>query len=106
MPDALVGVVLQSAYGHTSEQCQIIKIEPQDTMCAENCIGALLGRYINCKLNGSDWVWGCGDFVKEIDFILPVPQFHQICIMFEYVAGLCRECQMLECVIVESFQVA
>lgn len=38
-------------------------------MCAENCVGALLERYLDSVLRANGWHWCCGDFVKAIDFV-------------------------------------
>ena len=72
VPDELVSLVMQEAYGYSEEDCEKIKKEHQDSMCAENCIGALLERYLDRCLHDSGWVWCCGEFVKAVDFIKPV----------------------------------
>lgn len=69
VPDEMVSIVMQEAYGYTMEQCEKIKIEHQHSMCAENCVGALLERYLDSVLRSHGWHWCCGDFVKAIDFI-------------------------------------
>jgi hypothetical protein len=69
VPDEMVSIVMQEAYGHTQEQCEQIKIEHQHSMCAENCVGALLERYLDSVLRAHNWHWCCGDFVKAIDFV-------------------------------------
>jgi SinI restriction endonuclease len=69
VPDEMVSIVMQVAYGYTDEQSQKIKIEHQYSMCAENCVGALLERYLDSILRSEGWHWSCGDFVKAIDFI-------------------------------------
>jgi len=71
VPDDMVGIVMQVAYGYTEKETKRIKIEHQHSMCAENCVGALLERYLNSVLYKHKWVWCCGDFVKAVDFILP-----------------------------------
>ncbi len=38
-------------------------------MCAENCVGNLLERYLDSQLRTSYWNWCCGEFVKAIDFL-------------------------------------
>lgn len=38
-------------------------------MCAENCVGSLLERYLDSVLRPQGWYWCCGDFVKAVDFI-------------------------------------
>jgi SinI restriction endonuclease len=50
-------------------RCEKIKIEHQYSMCAENCVGALLERYLDSVLRKQGWHWCCGDFIKAIDFI-------------------------------------
>lgn len=69
VPDKMVSVIMESAYDYTEEDCLRIKLEHQHSMCAENCVGNLLERYIDSKLRGSQWYWCCGDFVKAIDFL-------------------------------------
>jgi hypothetical protein len=69
VPDEMVSVVMQEAYGYSIEQCEKIKIEHQHSMCAENCVGALLERYLDSVLRSHNWHWCCGDFVKAIDFV-------------------------------------
>jgi hypothetical protein len=68
-PDEMVSIVMQEAYGYSVEQCEKIKIEHQHSMCAENCVGALLERYLDSVLRPQGWHWCRGDFVKAIDFI-------------------------------------
>lgn len=69
VPDEMVSIVMQEAYGYSQEQCEQIKIEHQHSMCAENCVGALLERYLDSVLRAHNWHWCCGDFVKAIDFV-------------------------------------
>lgn len=70
IPDEMVSVVMEEAYGYTPEECQKIKLEHQHAMCAENCVGNLLERYLDSELRPkSGWSWCCGEFVKAIDFI-------------------------------------
>lgn len=69
IPDEMVSVIMEKAYGYTSQECKKIKIEHQYSMCAENCVGNLLERYLDSRLRLSHWNWCCGEFVKAIDFI-------------------------------------
>ena len=69
VPDEMVSVIMETAYGYTSNECKKIKIEHQYSMCAENCVGNLLERYLDSKLRKSHWNWCCGEFVKAIDFL-------------------------------------
>lgn len=69
IPDEMVSVIMESAYGYSKEECQRIKLEHQHAMCAENCVGNLLERYLESKLRTSHWSWCCGEFVKAVDFI-------------------------------------
>lgn len=69
IPDEIVSIVMQEAYGYNVEQSEQIKIEHQHSMSAENCVGALLERYLDSVLRSHNWHWCCGDFVKAIDFI-------------------------------------
>lgn len=69
VPDEMVSIVMQEAYGYTVEQSEQIKLEHQHSMCAENCVGSLLERYLDSILRPQGWHWCCGDFVKAIDFI-------------------------------------
>ncbi|MBD2188144.1 SinI family restriction endonuclease [Pseudanabaena mucicola] len=69
VPDEMVSIVMQEAYGYSVEQCEQTKIDHQHSMCAENCVGALLERYLDSVLRDHNWHWCCGDFVKAIDFV-------------------------------------
>ncbi len=69
VPDEMVSIVMQYVYGYSSEECERIKIEHQYSMCAENCVGSLLERYLDSVLREKGWYWCCGDFIKAIDFI-------------------------------------
>ncbi|EKF9662366.1 SinI family restriction endonuclease [Vibrio cholerae] len=69
IPDEMVSVILKDAYGYSDEDCTRIKLEHQHAMCAENCVGNLLERYLDSKLRNSCWSWCCGEFVKAVDFI-------------------------------------
>ena len=71
VPDEMVSIVMQVAYGYSKAESVKIKIEHQHAMCAENCVGALLERYIDSVMRSYGWVWCCGEFVKAVDFILP-----------------------------------
>ncbi len=69
VPDEMVSIVMKFAYDYPEDKLEEIKLTHQHSMCAENCVGALLERYINSVLKKHDWHWCCGDFVKAIDFI-------------------------------------
>ena len=69
IPDNMVSIVMQYAYGYSEKDCQRIRIEHQNSMTAENCVGALLERYIDSVLRKDGWHWCCGDFVRAVDFI-------------------------------------
>lgn len=69
VPDEMVSIVMQVAYGYSPEETEDIKAEHQRSMCAENCVGALLERYLDSVLRPHGWHWCCGEFVKAIDFI-------------------------------------
>ncbi len=69
IPDEAVSVVMQVAYGYSQTQNEKIKIEHQHSMSAENCVGALLERYLDSVLRAEGWHWCCGDFVKSVDFV-------------------------------------
>lgn len=69
VPDQMVSIVMQVAYGHSAETSERIKIEHQQSMCAENCVGALLERYLDSVLRQHGWHWCCGEFIKAVDFI-------------------------------------
>lgn len=69
IPDEAVSIVMRAAYGYSTQQCEQIKLEHQHSMCAENCIGALLERYLDSVMRPNNWYWCCGDFVKAIDFV-------------------------------------
>jgi len=69
IPDEMVSVIMEKAYGYTREECQRIKLEHQHAMCSENCLGNLLERYLESKLRETHWSWCCGEFVKAVDYI-------------------------------------
>ena len=69
VPDEAVSAVMRSAYGYSLKQSERIKKEHQHSMSAENCVGALLERYLDSVLRTEGWHWCCGDFVKAVDFI-------------------------------------
>ena len=69
IPDEAVSIVMSAAYGYSVEQRERIKTEHQHAMSAENCVGALLERYLDSALRERGWCWCCGDFVKAVDFI-------------------------------------
>jgi hypothetical protein len=69
VPDEAVSIVMRVAYDYSVEQCERIKLEHQHSMCAENCVGALLERYLDSVMRPEGWHWCCGNFVKAVDFI-------------------------------------
>lgn len=69
VPDEIVSIVMQEAYGYNQEQCDKIKMEHQHSMCAENCVGALLERYLDSILRPYGWHWCCGSIVRAVDFL-------------------------------------
>ena len=68
-PDDIVSVVLAEAFGYAETDIHRIKREHQHAMSAENCVGALLERYIDSVLRPHDWYWCCGSFTKAVDFV-------------------------------------
>lgn len=42
VPDEMVSLIMEKAYGYSAQKCQEIKVEHQHSMCAENCVGNLL----------------------------------------------------------------
>ncbi len=38
IPDEMVSVIMEKAYGYSAAECKKIKIEHQYSMCAENCV--------------------------------------------------------------------
>ncbi len=68
-PDQIVSSILQAAYGYPADVCERIQIEHQHAMSAENCVGALLERYLDSVLRPHGWFWCCGNFVRAIDFV-------------------------------------
>jgi len=70
VPDPLVSEVLNIVFGYSGDECELIKVTHQHSMAAENCVGALLERYLDSVLSEHGWVYCAGDFVKAIDFIL------------------------------------
>ncbi len=73
VPDSIVSEVMQAAYGYSAAECERIKLDHQRAMCAENCVGALLERYLDSVLGLHGWHWCCGDFVRAVDFLKPLP---------------------------------
>jgi len=69
IPDAMVSVIMREFYGYSDKDCHRIQKEHQQLMCAENCVGNLLERYIDSVLRAHDWYWCCGELVKAIDFL-------------------------------------
>lgn len=69
VPDQMVSIVMQAAYGYSLKECDEIKLTHQQSMCAENAVGALLERYIDSVLRNHNWHWCCGSIVKSIDFV-------------------------------------
>jgi hypothetical protein len=69
VPDEIVSMVMVEAFGYSQHDAERIKIEHQLAMSAENCVGALLERYLDRELRPYGWYWCCGSFVKAIDFI-------------------------------------
>jgi hypothetical protein len=69
VPDKIVSLVMMEAFGYAKHEVERIKIEHQLAMSAENCVGALLERYIDKELRPYGWYWCCGIFVKAVDFI-------------------------------------
>ena len=68
-PDPVVSLVMMRAFDYTQTDIDRIKIEHQRAMSAENCVGALLERYIDSVLRPYRWFWCCGNFVKAINFL-------------------------------------
>ena len=69
VPDEMVSIVMIEAFGYSKEASDRMKIEHQRAMVAENCVGALLERYLDSALRPKGWHWCCGSFVKAVDFI-------------------------------------
>jgi hypothetical protein len=69
VPDEMVSIVLEKAYGYTAAQTKVLKLDHQRAMCAENTVGNLLERYLDSRLRKCGWHWCCGSFVKAIDFV-------------------------------------
>lgn len=69
IPDEMVSVVLQVAFGYSEEESEQIKLTHQRAMAAENCVGGLLERYLAKTLQAHGWHWCCGEFVRATDFV-------------------------------------
>jgi len=69
IPDPMVSHVLNVAYGYSESSLSRIRVEHQHSMCAENCVGSLLERYIDSKMRDHGWAWCCGEMVRAIDFV-------------------------------------
>ncbi len=78
VPDEVVSVVMETAFEYQVSDLERIKLEHQHSMASENCVGALLERYINSKLKSSRWIWCAGDFVKATDFLRKVDEGWQV----------------------------
>jgi SinI restriction endonuclease len=79
-PDDMVSLVMQVAYAYSAEECERIKVEHQNSMSAENCVGALLERYLDSVLRAKSWHWCCGDFVRAVDFLRLNDQGQWVCL--------------------------
>lgn len=69
VPDDMVSIVMMVAFGTSRKNCERIRIEHQQMMAAENCVGALLERYLDSVLRPEGWHWCCGSLVKAVDFL-------------------------------------
>lgn len=69
VPDPLVSEILNIVFGYSNDECERIKVSHQHSMAAENCVGALLERYLDSVLSKHGWVYCAGDFVRATDFI-------------------------------------
>jgi hypothetical protein len=69
IPDPIVGTVMMEFYNYSQSDVERIKTEHQQAMSAENCVGALLERYLDTVLRPQEWHWCCGSFVRAIDFV-------------------------------------
>ena len=69
VPDSVVSTILQSFYGYEEKFTTRMQTEHQQSMAAENMVGALLERYIASRIETSGWVWCAGDLVRSVDFI-------------------------------------
>ena len=69
IPDDMVSLIMMEAFDYSQKDSERIKLEHQLAMSAENCVGALLERYIDSVLRPYGWHWCCGSFVKAIDFV-------------------------------------
>jgi hypothetical protein len=65
----MVQIVLQIAFDMAPIDTERIEREHQLAMSAENCIGALLERYLDSVLRPKGWHWCCGNHVKAVDFV-------------------------------------
>lgn len=73
VPDTMVSEVLKIAYDYSYGDCERIKKEHQKAMSAENCVGAILERYIDSVIRSHGWSWCCGNLVKAVDFLKREP---------------------------------
>lgn len=69
VPDEMVSIILATAYNYSTKEASQIVLDHQKAMCAENCVGALLERYLDSVLRQGGWHWCCGSYVKAVDFI-------------------------------------
>lgn len=70
VPDPVVSIVLELLFGYESNRLEAMKREHQDSMAAENIVGALLERYIASEAEKVGWCWCAGSFVKATDFVM------------------------------------
>ena len=69
VPDELVSLVMEIGFGYAKSDCERIKVEHQHSMGAENCVGALLERYLDSKLRAKGWACCYGEYINKIDFV-------------------------------------
>ena len=69
VPDDMVSIVMMAAFSTRKEDCEKLRKDHQKMMAAENCVGALLERYLDSVLRQNGWHWCCGSVVKAVDFL-------------------------------------
>ncbi len=69
VPDPMVSVVMQRAFGHAEHALPELARTHQQAMAAENAVGDLLERYLASILEPAGWYWCSGTLVRAVDFI-------------------------------------
>ena len=69
IPDPLVSLILNDFYAVDKEKLEVVALEHQYSMAAEDAIGDFLEEYINSIAKNYGWHICAGEIVKATDFI-------------------------------------